>query len=351
MHLLAWIVCFLSIGHHCPPPPSLPPSLSPSLSLTLDSTSVRKCDCTTGIIGRSNDDLKALTIVVTSSDITVAVITPNSIVNIPEGQKTSGMFAVCGVATVTTETKVSILAVADSYSSAEAELTVLPACKPFFKFTSGQLDVTSSADRLPSVVEENLGNLDGIFRSYPDLLSKQNSIVLQQYAETICARSNKDSNDGFNRRTGNITQDFSFNVSVATLNSLIGLENTNKMYTAFNDFDSSFSVNDIIFRRTRARGDSHIRYHNDGHMSVLHVSLNGDELEGGGSFHYITSNGIVNPDFRTGYGIAHGHQIIHGISSFTGTRYILALQGRPNVRKDFFNNTDTPVVAVVHSEL
>jgi len=120
------------------------------------------------------------------------------------------------------------------------------------------------------------------------------------------------------------------------------------MYKAFKQHDASFPVSDIVIRRSALDQDRHIQYHIDGDSSVMHVWLN-DDADGGNLF-YLDQNGMTKIEVTMGTGVFHSDNIVHGVSSFTGTRYILLFIG-PTVNHDDVLADVINQEPLIHSEL
>jgi hypothetical protein len=69
--------------------------------------------------------------------------------------------------------------------------------------------------------------------------------------------------------------------------------------------------------------------------------LNRDELDGG-DFHYVMRDGIVPPTLRNGDGVMHSGDIVHAVSGFEGTRYILFLMGEKNKEAELLKDLVMP---------
>lgn len=97
------------------------------------------------------------------------------------------------------------------------------------------------------------------------------------------------------------------------------------LHETFLDFSQGASVTHIVIRITTISPEEegppkHVRYHNDGSFDVMHMYLNS---VGGGNLHYLTSQGHQAAAAETGHAVLHRNGIVHGVSSFEGTRYIL----------------------------
>ena len=136
----------------------------------------------------------------------------------------------------------------------------------------------------------------------------------------------------------NVTDDFRLEVTPEELKNLIGSESVHKLHTAFQTFDKKFPVSRIVLRRTHQTGDQSLEWHNDGPTQFMLVSLNGDELVGG-DLHDLTREGTIPTTANTGDGFIHTSSIVHAVSKFEGTRYILGLLGESLDSQDIFQES------------
>lgn len=124
----------------------------------------------------------------------------------------------------------------------------------------------------------------------------------------------------------NITEDLRLTVTPTELENLIGLDSIRALYSEFKAYDDAFPVNKIVLRRTTLYNKKHIEFHTDPNVSFMFVWLNADEIEGGGPV-YLTGDGVTPTKPVTGAGLFQSENVVHGISPFIGTRYILGLLG------------------------
>jgi len=220
--------------------------------------------------------------------------------------------------------------------------------KIFFKFTSGELDMDPSFERRVSIAKELEGNLDASFMEIKDpILSTDECSVLKKHAD---AELEKTVAKGITEMRGaKITEDFVVDITPSELKNLIGMDSIRAMYKTFKEFNPDFPVSRINVRRTALTGGKHIHYHVDGASMVMHVWLNGgDELDGG-NFFYLGQNNTTKIETTMGAATVHGKEIVHGISSFNGTRYTLLFVGDRIHSKDVL--TDMMATEQVHAEL
>lgn len=227
--------------------------------------------------------------------------------------------------------------------------------KDFYPFKPGQLEKPTSQQEINGIVETLNGNLDGEFLEISHLLAKEHCKILVDNTEIVFQKAllNPDTPTMHWKTKTNITDDFRLDLTMEDIVALIGTEATEKVQNAFQEFTQE-PVTEVVVRRSQNDGSRHIQYHTDGPLAVMHLYLNGDNLDGG-NLHYLTHDGVVGTTAPTGHGIFHQGGVVHGVSSFVGTRYIFIFLAKMNeevVLGELHGSASrNGMAAGVHSEL
>lgn len=181
--------------------------------------------------------------------------------------------------------------------------------KNFYSFIPGGLDTKLETSTMANLVSNLHGNWDnGQYKEVSNVLTADECATLRAFGDD---RKNESLFD--NR----------LEVLPAELATMLSAERIRSLHNIFLDFTEGAAVTKVIMRITSVTADEpkHVQYHNDGPFDVMHMYLN--SVGGGGNLNYLTSNGEVSAKAATGHAVMHRNGIVHGVSSFLGTRYIL----------------------------
>jgi len=148
------------------------------------------------------------------------------------------------------------------------------------------------------------GDLEARYQVYPNLVTTQEAQTLSLLAEHMA----------------NGDEDLNRPLSPEILNATLSKQSLKAIYNSFHHF-TPYAIREVGLRRGSYDEDHHVAMHNDGEFAVFQIKLSGE----GGNLNFLTTEGVVEPEWPLHSGMALGPNLVHGLSSFQGVNTYLIL--------------------------
>ena len=135
--------------------------------------------------------------------------------------------------------------------------------------------------------------------------------------------------------------DYRLNVPQGHLKRVLKASSLERVTGAFREYaGDGIAITRIALRRSINDGSNRIEFHTDygnsefDKLVSMIVFLNNEGEISGGDLHYVTRNGIIKTHPGRGSAVIHGHNIVHGVDSYEGKRYIMFFLGTPAMKQE-----------------